>query len=658
MAQRSQSSFGLARQESEADQVVEGFDDGKNLDRINSQVHLEGILKKYAQISSREHATLTQMQNEIAIEESRLQEQTAALSGVSKQLNTISDSNVTQLSASEHHEIHGDVVNVMSDYLESKPSNDSRWSVSIQFLQRPNIDGVANDPLMLASRMAQQGSSNSAIFEVGMRDTVRSLSDQAAKYWGLDPDNVFLLDRDGRVVAASMQLGEIIVPDSTDFVVANWQYQFMLVRAGTVISIDNPSNPTGEKWQDFTFNHQSLKEQLIEIAKNRGDATTDMDAPELHEVPTLKHLISLGEEKLKRRRFDNVCRGLEVLFFMAAFILFFVGLNVRSSFEFANVQVMRGIDLHMSYYQEDGHDRFINELRTKEAYTSWLTEVFPGAVNEGGNLVSDQELVILDGIRVKRMRDIGTGEDYATICATPASPPPPAPVNSSAASTGARQRRSLLEELYDGPSVWSEDGLWYTMANIGRRLQDAAASGGTTAAAGGTATGDAITAGSSTTNAAPAAPASVDPTTVSALTSSVDQCRSQEFAGCYVRPAEIYHVAEVLGQNWPGPCTVPGNDTEHAELYRNPDLASVIVLGYTRIPLRNGTQAIIDAWDDIEWTDTNVHENEILLFIYSGSLDSLILVRFLFHRTSGGNIFTRRIVPSQTFFLFSDVANA
>ena len=404
-----------------------------------------------------------------------------------------------------------------------------------------------------------------------------------------------------------------------------------------------------------------------------------------YEVPTLKHLIALGEEKLKRRRFDNVCRGLEVLFFIAAFILFFVGLNVRSNFEFPNVQVLKGIDLHMSFYQEDGHDVFINHLRTKEAYTSWLTNVFPYAVNEGGNLVTDQELVILDGIRVKRMRPVGSGEDYATICAAAPAAADPAPVNSltlsstytladsdfdttttpgslliaesgslvmssetslagrkvtgitlagaaaatpittldslkalcadvsacveiqgatltlepladatistdAAADTNtAATRRSLLDELYDGPSVWSADGLWSTIANFGRRLQS--------------------------TDPASDSAAS-DPTTIAALTNSVDSCRPAEFAGCYKRPSEIYHVAETLGQNWPGPCMVPSNDEEHSELYRNPDLKKVISEGYTRIPLRNGPQDIIDTWEDIGWTDSNVHENEILLFVY------------------------------------------
>merc|ERR1719253_2001213 len=94
----------------------------------------------------------------------------------------------------------------MDNYLERRPTDDNdKRSVHVYFLTGEEVGSELH--------VGREGAgSRDATFIVTLSQTVQSLSTQAAKYWGLDAQKVFFLDRDGRIVQGHMQLADIILP--------------------------------------------------------------------------------------------------------------------------------------------------------------------------------------------------------------------------------------------------------------------------------------------------------------------------------------------------------------------------------------------------------------------------------------------------------------
>merc|ERR1719271_905191 len=94
----------------------------------------------------------------------------------------------------------------MSDYLELRPMGaDDKRSVHVYFLTGEEVGSELH--------VGREGAgSRDATFIVTLSQTVQSLATQAAKYWGLNPEKVFFLDRDGRIVQGQMKLADIILP--------------------------------------------------------------------------------------------------------------------------------------------------------------------------------------------------------------------------------------------------------------------------------------------------------------------------------------------------------------------------------------------------------------------------------------------------------------
>merc|ERR1719253_932844 len=94
----------------------------------------------------------------------------------------------------------------MDNYLERRPTDDNdKRSVHVYFLTGEEVGSELH--------VGREGAgSRDATFIVTLSQTVQSLATQAAKYWGLNPEKVFFLDRDGRIVQGKMLLADIILP--------------------------------------------------------------------------------------------------------------------------------------------------------------------------------------------------------------------------------------------------------------------------------------------------------------------------------------------------------------------------------------------------------------------------------------------------------------
>mmetsp|Transcript_46313 Transcript_46313/g.107776 ORF Transcript_46313/g.107776 Transcript_46313/m.107776 type:complete len:936 (+) Transcript_46313:105-2912(+) len=208
--------------------------------------------------------------------------------------------------------------------------------------------------------------SHDAKFKVQLRQSVKDLSDQAAKYWGLNPEQVFFLDRDGRIVPDDMRLNDIILPpvsptatagegaqhegdvgagvgsmepiqenqvalqsepQSTalkSYVVKGRDYSLTLVRASTVLDKEDLEKPRGEQPVDFTFDVIALNEDLENTRKKRRDDAVTVQRAQLDDIPSLHALVQKGHEVKRKRHIDTAKRCFEVIVFLMYYVLFWV----------------------------------------------------------------------------------------------------------------------------------------------------------------------------------------------------------------------------------------------------------------------------------------------------------------------------------------------
>jgi len=234
------------------------------------------------------------------------------------------------------------------------------------------------------------------------------LAVQAAKYWGLDPEKVFFLDRDSRIVPDGMELRQIVLPpaeqsdssstpgcgagaaaspsssalvphrsaapghqelEATDGVypvMEGRNYTLTLVRGGTVLSKEDLSKPKGEVWQDFTFEHTKLEQELENTRIKHGEADGGGGNVNMDDIPSLFDLQKRGKEQKMRRRWDTRCRCMEFLFFLVCEIVFFFIAKPDSKYTLSTNRAAHHIE---EVYLKASE---FKEIRSSEAYSDYL----------------------------------------------------------------------------------------------------------------------------------------------------------------------------------------------------------------------------------------------------------------------------------------------
>eukprot|EP00811_Abedinium_folium_P002292 NODE_120_length_3601_cov_10.061888.p1 GENE.NODE_120_length_3601_cov_10.061888~~NODE_120_length_3601_cov_10.061888.p1 ORF type:complete len:805 (-),score=220.07 NODE_120_length_3601_cov_10.061888:1186-3354(-) len=255
-----------------------------------------------------------------------------------------------------------------------------------------------------------------------LSETVGGLAAQAAKYWGLDPGKVFFLDRDGCIVPDKMQLKDIILPpeppqgtleveddpasSSHDAVKKNelWtvkglDYRLTLVRAGTALQSTDDNNE-GEKWADFTFDHDVVDQDLEMTLKKRGENTTTTQKVDVDSIPKLAELIEEGVKKAKETRQDLRFRLIEASVFVVSIVFFHLMLMPDDDWNFSMISVQEHILTDLSNFSINESDTLgvssFSELYTQSQFEGWLSGPLTRTILEQG--LKDHQLYILSAV--------------------------------------------------------------------------------------------------------------------------------------------------------------------------------------------------------------------------------------------------------------------
>lgn len=296
----------------------------------------------------------------------------------------------------------------IEEFLEVRPPdmNEER-AVHVHFL-------VSGDSEVSLRTGGEGAGSHDAKFRVQLRQTVKTLATQAAKYWGLDVDKVFFLDRDGRVVPDDIRLADIILPPKKElgrasdelatvdeqkhWTVTDDNYQLTLVRAGTVIDKEDLNKPRGEKQEDFTFDLAALKRDLDDTKKKRG--ITDNPAErQINDIPSLHDMMQEGEKRKQQRLRDTINRAVELLVFVTGFVAFHALLRPDRQCGRLTRAVGQRINRSLSVFEEEeiafGVDTF-QDITREASYKLWLQGPLTRTVVDPG--VDDWNLFLLAAV--------------------------------------------------------------------------------------------------------------------------------------------------------------------------------------------------------------------------------------------------------------------
>lgn len=277
--------------------------------------------------------------------------------------------------------------------------------------------------------------SRDAKFLIHLNEKVESLGKQAAKYWGLDPDKVFFLDGDGRIVLDHMRLVDIVLPpvpptnphlrslqsssssalvpdegappgeqkERDLWMVKGRNYCLTLVRASTVLSKEDLNRPKGEKWEDFTFNERQLEKELENARKKRGGEDGEAAKINMDVIPSLNDLMQQGQEKKRRKRADTRCRLLEFTVFVVCQVLFLVALVQPQMLGPSLLLASQKLETLFSNFTEaDNSSSFLqsvtpsfNDIITEQQYWQWLTGPLQRVLLDEGPLEAELHIKIL-----------------------------------------------------------------------------------------------------------------------------------------------------------------------------------------------------------------------------------------------------------------------
>eukprot|EP00928_Gymnodinium_smaydae_P042586 TRINITY_DN2864_c0_g2_i1.p1 TRINITY_DN2864_c0_g2~~TRINITY_DN2864_c0_g2_i1.p1 ORF type:complete len:985 (+),score=231.08 TRINITY_DN2864_c0_g2_i1:171-2957(+) len=347
----------MAGDASGAKDFIEGWaKEGKPLDRIMQSSQLLQIQSEIKKEEVEVNKLLTKEIQDLALLQNELNHCNEQFVEKARRLEQIRSQQIVNLDSDAKNQIVGITRKALDTVLVPRPKKEEERNkpatVDVRFL--PGNESAGND-----LRLGGEGAgSRDAKFTVQLNQKVQTLAKQAAKYWGLDANKVFFLDRDGRIVPDSMVLSDIILPhsaptssassaapapvgrrsfsgegelelaqqtDEDSYTILGRNYSLTLVRATTVLDKDDLNKPKGETWNDFTFNATALAQELEATRKKRGDGDDGGPSAEaLEAIPSLYDLIQQGLKKKAKKRADTRCRWIEFTMFVLAFSLNFI----------------------------------------------------------------------------------------------------------------------------------------------------------------------------------------------------------------------------------------------------------------------------------------------------------------------------------------------
>jgi len=417
----------MAAEDEAVSDYIEGFNaSGKGLERITQGGALHDLHQKTNKarndvdvILASEMDELQKLQHKLNNVNEDYLKKTSELEGMKrKQEVALDNSRQTQLS----EVMRG----TLENYVERRPvdPNDKR-SVHVYFL-------TGEDELGSELHVGREGAgSRDATFIVTLSQTVQSLATQAAKYWGLNPEKVFFLDRDGRIVQGKMSLSDIILPpeqadkeasgsaegsaaalpggaasstalalpgsaakkgaaddQNASYTVKGRDYGLTLVRAKTVLTKEDLSQPKGEKWNDFTFDQKKLNEDLEMTRKKRGDPDPQEMKVSMDTIPSLYDLIEKGNQRKFQKNVDKWCRIIELIAFLIMWVAFMLLLKPDSGWSLTMNYAAQAIrhDITSFTLTEQTHLGIHNYSEIHEAYqlAAWVHGPLRRSVLAGG----------------------------------------------------------------------------------------------------------------------------------------------------------------------------------------------------------------------------------------------------------------------------------
>mmetsp|Transcript_70242 Transcript_70242/g.187055 ORF Transcript_70242/g.187055 Transcript_70242/m.187055 type:complete len:947 (+) Transcript_70242:51-2891(+) len=641
---------------------VDGKQQVRQVDHILSAERLEEIISQLTTQSFELNKRLAVKENEIREQQDSLGSLNGKLDTFAERLESFKKVEKLALNASDISTIQTQCNKMIANYLDKQQGD---WvNVGVHF--------YVGDEEEVSKRIGGEGAgSRDALFRVELDKEMKCLNQQAARYWGLDPGKVFFLDRDGRIVPDKMIIRDIVLPEYTDFKVRDRDYVLTLVKAGTRIVSDDPTNAQSkEKWNDFTFKHDRLKQKLKAIAEKRGDVDTDHNPVDLESVPTLQKLIQDGKDKLKRRRFDFACRLLEVFCFMVVTIAFYAKMRPDDAWTWNMRLVQLGIDnVIESPFESNGRLMEFWDIKTPAHYASWVRGPLRATVIPSGFL-AEHNLILLDLTHRAYYSDDATvgrtdfcegsalvvedpnvteanateGGEAAetTATTTTAAAAAPAARRLKELNWGAKDPRSFLS----GTRLLQETGGDTTDDTPDDTPDDpgdgttgdttAAPGDGTTAADGAGADGD--------TTVAPG-----DNTTNSTGSNATVDCDLQ-FQFCPFRAQVMLKHAYSLAHDWPECRVAPVKNS--VELYSDRLLPGNAFSYFSgRISAHvggNWTQLAFSTEEffdesietvDYNWTSTITRAQQFAMIIYAPSFDAVFILRYIFEQSIAGRVY-------------------
>ncbi|CAE8625444.1 unnamed protein product [Polarella glacialis] len=423
-------------------EYVEGFAQaGQPLERISKPATLQELQREIKKNEVDLNAQLQKEQDTMADLQNKLKECNENYSEEKRKLDELRSEQRVTLDGDQKQRIIAVTGDTVAAFVAKRPRRqDEQMTVDVHFLT-----GIETTGFNLHINGEGAGSRD-AKFLVQLDQQVVSLATQAAKYWGLDPDKVFFLDRDGRIVPENMNLVDIILPplppsapapaadapsnasDEGDaaaekdlFMVRGRNYCLTLVRASTVLSREDLNRPKGEKWEDFTFNEASLNRELENTRKMRGDGDGEAGKINMDAIPSLNDLMQQGQEKKRRKRADTRCRVLEFCIFVLCEILFILALVPNDSHQLGIIQVsqrvVRGIgnftdaDNSSSFYHPEPS---FADIATPDQYWEWLDGPLKRVLL--GNFLNESNLFVLAVVATRYTAPPPVQPSYIEFC--------------------------------------------------------------------------------------------------------------------------------------------------------------------------------------------------------------------------------------------------
>jgi len=325
--------------------------------------------------------------------------------------------------------INRDAETIVNNFVSLVPraKMDKDMTVDVKYKPPPTSDETASYEGVGAGSLVVS-------FKVGLDEKVEELATQAAKYWGLDPQKVFFLDRDYRVVPGSMSIGDIILPpvpfdaarpgrgsgadgvggaasstansssarvphgngptlstlatmpDEEEMlpVIRGRNYTLLLVRGGTVLDEDDLRKPKGEDWDDFTFDEKKLDEELARTRRQYGDTDASLARPNMEDIPDIAEIQRKGEEQKKMKKWDRNCRILEFVIFLLCQGCFFAVLYPDNPIVIRSRLVIEAVEHR--YLDVDAFSKVASDIEYRDYVEGPLRQALVGEAMNGSNL--------------------------------------------------------------------------------------------------------------------------------------------------------------------------------------------------------------------------------------------------------------------------------